>query len=707
MEPWPGAPHPQGAYWDGRGTNFALYSQAASGVDVCLFDDAGAEERVRLEETTGFVWHGYVPGVAPGQRYGFRVHGELAPERGSFCDPAKLLLDPYARAIEGDVRWDDSLAVPGLDSAPHVPRSIVVDAAFEWDAGVSPATPWHETVVYETHVKGLTMRHPDVEPELRGTYAGVAHPAVVDHLRSLGVTAVELLPVHQFVHRRFLVDRGLRQYWGYDSIGYFAPHAGYSSVGAGGGQLAEFRRMVRDLHAAGLEVILDVVFNHTGEGGTADPLLCFRGIDNRTYYLQRDEGGGRVTPYDFTGTGNTLNFAHPQVLRLILDSLRYWAVDMGVDGFRFDLASAIGRDLVERNPVDLDLSDFVTVFFDRRSSFFDAIAQDPVLSRVKLIAEPWDVTGEGYQLGNYPPLWAEWNGRFRDTVRDYWRSAEGRVPDLATRLAGSPDLFGDDGRKPFASVNFVTAHDGFTLWDLVSYDRKHNEANGEGNRDGTDDNRSWNGGAEGPTDDPEIRELRARRRRNFLATLMLSQGVPMLLGGDELGRTQHGNNNAYCRDDELSWYDWELDDERHELLAFARRVIAFRRDHPVLRRRRWLRGEERFGSGARDVVWLRPDGTELTPADWEQPWSRALGVFLNGEEIAGRAPNGRRIVDARFVVVVNAWWETLDATVPGEPLGRAWTLVLDTADADAVVRSLAPGDRFHVGARSLVLLEAV
>jgi glycogen operon protein len=677
MEPWPGSPQRQGAQWDGRGTNFALYSEAATGVEVGLLDADGGETRVPLEERTAFVWHGYLPGIGPGQRYGFRVSGPYDPARGYFCDPSVLLLDPYARLIDADF------------------RSVVVGADEPEAAPPRPRTPWEETVVYETHVKGLTMRHPDVEPELRGTYAGVAHPAVIEHLLALGVTAVELLPVHQFVHRRFLLERGLRQYWGYDPIGFFAPHNEY-------GDPASFRRMVRDLHAAGLEVILDVVFNHTGEGGGGDPLLCFRGIDNRTYYLHHEDDAGRLYPVDYSGTGNTLNFVHPQVVRLIMDSLRYWAGEVGVDGFRFDLASVLGREALERNPADLDTADWATTYFDRRAAFFEAIAQDPVLAGVKLIAEPWDVTSEGYQVGNYPPQWSEWNGRYRDTMRDFWRSVEGRLPDVATRVAGSADLFADDGRLPYASVNFVTAHDGFTLADLVSYNDKHNEANGEGNRDGANDNRGWNGGAEGATDDPGIRALRARQQRNFLTTLAISQGTPMLLGGDELGRTQQGNNNAYCQDNELAWYDWELDDERRELLEFARRAFGLRREHPVLRRRHWLTGGESFGSGAPDAVWLTPDGRAMRDSDWQAPYARAVGVLLNGEEIRGRAPDGSRVVDSRLLVLLNAWWGELRFAPPD---GR-WSLLLDTADPAAESGSrVYAGERIPVAGRAIVVLE--
>jgi isoamylase len=685
MEPLPGMPYPQGAHWDGAGTNFAVYSEAADSVEVCLVDDDGNEERVPLEERTAFVWHAWLAGVGPGRRYGFRADGPFAPDRGFRFDARNLLLDPYARAVDRGV-------------------AVVVDPAFDWGNSQLPATPTAETIVYETHVKGISARHPDVPPELRGTYAGLAHPAVIEHLRSLGVTAVELLPVHQIVHRPFLRERGLRNYWGYDSIGFFAPHDAYSSSGSRGEQVREFKAMVRALHDAGLEVFLDVVYNHTGEGGPDDPTICFRGIDNRTYYLHHEDADGRLAPVDFTGTGNTTNFGHPQVLQLIMDSLRYWAGEMRVDGFRFDLTSAIGRELVERNTVDLDTADWVASYFDRRSSFFEAVAQDPVLARVKMIAEPWDITGEGYQVGNYPARWSEWNGRYRDTLRDYWRSAEGTLPDLATRLAGSSDLFADDGRYPPASINFVTAHDGFTLADLVSYNDKHNEANGEGNRDGASDNRSWNSGVEGPTDDPGVRALRVRRQRTFIATLAFSQGVPMLLGGDEIGRTQNGNNNAYCQDNELSWYDWELDDERRELLEFTRSVLALRRAHPVLRRRRWLLGSETMGSGAPDVVWLTPDGHDETSADWARPDARALALFLNGGEIAGRDADGSRVADSSFLLLLNAWWESLPFLAPGPPLAERWTVALDTAASSS--GTFEAGERVTVEGRSLVLLES-
>jgi isoamylase len=635
-------PYPQGATPVDGGVNFALYSEAAQQVEVCLLDGTGGERRVPLDERDAFVWHGRVEGVEPGQRYGFRVQGPHDPEHGYFCDPSVLLLDPYARAIAGGV-------------------SVVVDSRFDWEGVAPPATPADETIVYETHVKGLTKLHPDVPPEQRGTYAGLAHPTVIEHLRALGITAVELMPVQQFVHKQFLLDRGLRNYWGYDTIGFFAPHEEYGAV-------VDFKRMVQALHAAGLEVILDVVYNHTGEGGSGDATRCFRGIDNRTYYLQQEDEWGRCTPVDYTGTGNTMNIAHPQVLQLIMDSLRYWTSEMGVDGFRFDLASVVGRDVVERDTTDLDTADWVTSFFDQRSSFFDAVAQDPVLARVKLIAEPWDVTGEGYQLGNYPPRWAEWNGRYRDTVRDYWRSEEGVLPDLATRLAGSADFFEDDGRKPAASTNVVTVHDGFTLADLVSYNGKHNEANGEGNRDGANDNRSWNCGVEGPTDDPAVRALRARQQRNFLATLAFSQGTPLLLGGDEIGRTQQGNNNAYCQDNELSWYDWQLDDDRRALLAFAQRVLWLRREHPELRQRRWP-----------SITWLAPDGSA---PDWRRRDAHALAALESG-----------------FLLCLNAYWEPLQFTLPA----GTWRLLVDTGDP-AAERTLAGGEQLLLDGRSLALL---
>src|SRR5213592_680197 len=601
VEVWPGRAYPLGASFDGTGTNFALYSEVAEAVDLCLFDDEGQERRVALEEVDAFAWHAYLPNIEPGQRYGYRVRGPYAPERGARCNPSKLLLDPYARAIEGEVRWNPACysyelgnedSINTTDSAPYVFRSVVHNPYFEWGNDRPPETPLHETVIYEAHVKGMTRCHPDVEEELRGTYAGIAHPAVVEHLQMLGVTAVELMPIHQFVQDQRLLDMSLRNYWGYNTIGFFAPHNGYASSGQSGQQVNEFKAMVRTLHEAGIEVILDVVYNHTAEGNHLGPTLCFRGIDNAAYYRLVAEDPQFY--YDTTGTGNSLSVQHPHTLQLIMDSLRYWITEMHVDGFRFDLAAALAREFHE---------------VDRLSTFFDLIHQDPVVSRAKLIAEPWDIGEGGYQVGNFPPLWSEWNGRFRDAVRDFWRGAPSTVAELASRLTGSSDLYQSDSRRPVASINFVTAHDGYTLRDLVSYEEKHNEANGERNRDGTDDNASINFGVEGETDDPAIHEARQRQVRNVLATLVLSQGVPMLLGGDELGRTQCGNNNAYGQDSELSWFDWNLTADQRALIDFTAQLVGIFRAHPVLHRRRFLQGRRIRGSTIKDLTWYGPSGS--------------------------------------------------------------------------------------------------
>ncbi|MGI5156114.1 glycogen debranching protein GlgX [Microbispora sp. CA-102843] len=672
-EVWPGEPYPLGATWDGVGTNFSVFSEVAERVELCLYDDRGGETRVDLPEVDGFVWHGYMPGIMPGQRYGFRVHGPYRPDHGHRCNPSKMLLDPYAKAIEGSVRWNESLfsyhfADPTRlnteDSAPYMPKNVVVNPFFEWGNDRPPRTPYHETVIYEAHVRGLTMRHPAVPEEQRGTYAGLAHPAVLDHLQSIGVTAVELMPVHQFVPEHFLVARGLTNYWGYNTIAYMAPHNAYASSGQHGQQVQEFKAMVRALHEAGIEVILDVVYNHTAEGDHMGPTLGFRGIDNVAYYRLREED--RRYYLDYTGCGNSLNVRSPHALQLIMDSLRYWVLDMHVDGFRFDLAAALARELHD---------------VDRLSAFFDLIQQDPVISQVKLIAEPWDVGPGGYQVGNFPPLWTEWNGKYRDSVRDFWRGASQTLPEFASRLAGSSDLYASSGRRPVASINFVTAHDGFSLTDLVSYDHKHNEANGEGNRDGTDDNRSWNCGAEGPVEDPGIVRLRHRQRRNFLTTLFVSQGVPMLLAGDEFGRTQHGNNNAYCQDTDISWIDWSLLRQEGDLLDFVRRLAALRRAHPVFRRRRFFHGRT-VGAGSRDIVWLTPSGTEMTDGDWHTGYAKSLGVYVNGDAISEPGPRGERITDETFLLLINAHHENLTFALPGPELGAAWRPVLDTADED-------------------------
>jgi isoamylase len=669
-EVWPGEPYPLGATWDGVGTSFSVFSEVAERVELCLFDDNGGEIRTDLPEVDGFVWHGYLPGIMPGQRYGFRVHGPYRPSHGHRNNPAKLLLDPYGKAIEGSVKWNESLfsyhfADPGRlntgDSAAYMPKNVVINPFFEWGNDRPPRTPYHNTVIYEAHVRGLTIRHPKVPEEQRGTYAGLAHPAVIEHLQSIGVTAVELMPVHQFVPEHAMVARGLTNYWGYNTVAYLAPHNAYSSAGQRGEQVQEFKAMVRALHEAGIEVILDVVYNHTAEGDHMGPTLGFRGLDNVAYYRLRDED--RRYYLDYTGCGNSLNVRSPHALQLIMDSLRYWVLDMHVDGFRFDLAAALARELHD---------------VDRLSAFFDLIQQDPVISQVKLIAEPWDVGPGGYQVGNFPPLWTEWNGKYRDSVRDFWRGGSRTMPEFASRLTGSSDLYATSGRRPVASINFVTCHDGFTLADLVSYNRKHNDANGEGNRDGTDDNRSWNCGAEGPVEDPAIVRLRRRQRRNFLATLFVSQGVPMVLAGDEFGRTQGGNNNAYCQDNEISWTDWSLIKQEGDLLEFVRALAALRREHPVFRRRRFFSG--RVQDGTRDIVWLTPSGKEMADSDWHAGYAKALAVFLNGDAISEPGPRGEKITDDSFLLLINAHHDEMAFTLPGGEFGPGWHVVLDTAD---------------------------
>ncbi|GAA5080175.1 glycogen operon protein [Thermocatellispora tengchongensis] len=698
-EVWPGEAYPLGGTWDGVGTNFSVYSEVAERVELCLFDEGGREERVELPEVDGFVWHGYLPGIMPGQRYGYRVHGPYDPARGHRCNPAKLLLDPYAKAVEGELRWHEAVfsyhfTDPGrlntLDSAPYMPKNIVVNPFFDWGTDRPPRTPYHQTVIYEAHVRGLTMRHPAVPEEQRGTYAGLAHPAVIEHLLSLGVTAVELMPVHQFVPEHALVARGLTNYWGYNTIAYLAPHNGYASGGQRGEQVLEFKAMVRALHEAGIEVILDVVYNHTAEGDHMGPTLGFRGIDNAAYYRMHD--GDRRYYLDYTGCGNSLNVRSPHALQLIMDSLRYWVLEMHVDGFRFDLAAALARELHD---------------VDRLSAFFDLIQQDPVISQVKLIAEPWDVGPGGYQVGNFPPLWTEWNGKYRDTVRDFWRGHGSALPEFATRLTGSQDLYASSGRRPVASINFVTCHDGFTLTDLVSYDHKHNEANGEDNRDGTDDNRSWNCGAEGPVEDPAIVRLRHRQRRNFLATLFLSQGVPMISHGDEVGRTQGGNNNAYCQDNEVAWVDWSAVHAEKDLLDFVRMLSELRRAHPVFQRRRFFRG--RGAGGVRDIVWLTPAGVEMSAADWHTGYAKSLTVYLNGEAITELGPRGERITDDSFLILINAHHENMAFTLPGAEFGDGWRTVFDTADdrprdEPFPDESWSAGALVAVTARSLQLL---
>jgi isoamylase len=701
---WPGEPFPLGPVWDGEGTNFSLFSQHAEGVELCLFDADGHEERIVVVDQTAHNWHCYLPGVGPGQRYAYRVFGRYAPTEGHRFNPNKLLIDPYAKAIDGTVDWDAANALPYTppddeitddadleyddeDSAAAIPKGVVVDQSFDWEGDQPPRIPWTETVIYETHVKGLTKRFPGLPEELQGTYAGLASDEVVGYLKDLGVTAVELLPVHHVADESFLHDEGLTNYWGYSTIGYLAPHSPYAAARGPGESLREFKGMVKALHRAGLEVILDVVYNHTAEGNHLGPMLSFKGVDNASYY--------RLVPddphfyMDFTGTGNTLNAVSPAVLRMIMDSLRYFVQECHVDGFRFDLASTLARQFYD---------------VDRLGTFFDTIHQDPVLSQVKLIAEPWDVGPGGYQVGNFPVLWSEWNGMYRDTMRDFWRG-QASIADFASRFTGSSDLYGDDGRNPFASINFVTAHDGFTLRDLVSYNDKHNEANKEDNRDGTDDNRSWNHGVEGETDDPHINELRARQQRNHLTTLMLSQGVPMLLGGDELCRTQHGNNNGWCQDNELSWYAWDIGEDGRQLQEFTRRLISLRRTEPVFRREHFLAGEQ-SEPGLPDVWWFRLDGRRMTRRDWENPDHRSLGVFLNGQATGARDRHGQPVLGDSFLVLFNAHHEDVVFKLPAARFGPRWSVELTTAapHVQAGAESYRARGDCYVTARSITVL---
>jgi isoamylase len=708
MELWPGHPYPLGATYDGAGTNFALFSEVADVVELCLIEDDGTERRVELSEVDGFVWHGYLPSVGPGQRYGYRVHGPFDPQQGHRCNPAKLLLDPYAKAIEGQIDGDESLfsyrfgepnngdrtAFNDDDSLGHTMLSVVVNPYFDWANDRPPRREYHETVIYEAHVKGLTMTHPGVPEEICGTYAAIAHPAIIEHLVGLGVTAIELMPVHQFVQDTTLLAKGLSNYWGYNTIGFFAPHNAYSSSGQRGQQVQEFKSMVKALHEAGIEVILDVVYNHTAEGNHLGPTICFRGIDNAAYYRLVDEDKSHY--YDTTGTGNSLLMRHPHVLQLIMDSLRYWVLDMHVDGFRFDLAATLARQFHE---------------VDRLSAFFDIVQQDPVISQVKLIAEPWDVGDGGYQVGNFPPLWTEWNGKYRDTVRDFWRSEPSTLGEFASRITGSSDLYQEDGRHPIASINFVVAHDGFTLRDLVSYNEKHNEANGEGNNDGESHNRSWNCGVEGETDKEEVLALRARQQRNFITTMMLSQGVPMLAHGDEFGRTQQGNNNVYCQDDELAWIDWKLDQAQTDLLSFTQRALALRHDHPVFRRRRFFTGEAAKGgqSDVGDIAWFTPSGATMGENDWHQSYARAVATFLNGERLLAPDKRGRKMIDDSFLILFNAHYEDIQFTLPPAEYGAWWSVILDTAEDDGGGHAeggdtYSPGELVHVVARSVVVL---
>ncbi|WP_242927395.1 glycogen debranching protein GlgX [Pontibacter vulgaris] len=699
---YPGNSSPLGATWDGEGVNFALYADNATTVELCLFEnltDEAESAKIKMVERTHQVWHVYLPGIKPGQLYGYRVHGPYEPENGHRFNPNKLLIDPYAKAISGTIDWHDSLfgyevgneqedlSFSETDNAPYIPKAVVADPNFDWEGDKPPKIPYHRTIIYEAHVKGFTKLHPDIPENIRGTYAALAHPVTINYLKELGITAIELLPIHHFITDRHLAENNLTNYWGYNTIGYFAPDVRYSSSGTEGQQVIEFKNMVKKLHKAGIEVILDVVYNHTGEGNHMGPTLSFRGIDNASYYRLTEED--KRFYMDYTGTGNTLNAMLPNVLRLIMDSLRYWILEMHVDGFRFDLASTLARELHE---------------VDRLGSFFDIIHQDPVISQVKLIAEPWDIGEGGYQVGNFPAGWAEWNGKYRDCIRDYWRGADSMLAEFAERFTGSSDLYKDDNRKPTASINFITAHDGFTLHDLVSYNEKHNMANGENNNDGESHNRSWNCGAEGETEDKDIIALRQQQKRNFLTTLFLSQGVPMLVAGDELSRTQQGNNNAYCQDNEISWLNWEQTDQ--ELLNYTRQLIQFVKKHPVFNRRRWFQGQRIKGTGVEDIAWFLPEGTEMTEENWNHDFAKSLGVFLNGRGLHWMGPKGEQIIDDDFYVIFNAHHEPLEYKLPPAKYGTNWTKLIDTSLASIAEdkTTIGAGEKLKIEARSVVLL---
>ncbi|GAB3810711.1 glycogen debranching protein GlgX [Pontibacter rugosus] len=703
IKSYPGQPYPLGATWDGEGVNFALFSENATAVELCLFDteDASKETaKIKMTERTHHVWHAYLPAIKPGQLYGYRVHGPFEPHEGHRFNPNKLLLDPYAKAISGTIEWHDSLfgyemghkdqdlSFSESDSAPYIPKSVVIDPSFDWEGDKNPNIPYHKSIIYETHVKGFTKLHPDIPEEIKGTYAALGHPVTVKYLQELGITAIELMPIHQFINDRILMDKGLNNYWGYNTIGFFAPDVRYSSSGTLGEQVIEFKEMVKALHKAGIEVILDVVYNHTAEGNQMGPTLSFKGIDNAAYYRVTEED--KRYYMDYTGTGNTLNANLPNVLRLIMDSLRYWITEMHVDGFRFDLASTLARELHEVNKL---------------SGFFDIIHQDPIISQVKLIAEPWDIGEGGYQVGEFPPGWAEWNGKYRDCIRDYWRGADSMLAEFAERFTGSSDLYKDDYRSPNASINFITAHDGFTLNDLVSYNEKHNEANGEDNNDGESHNRSWNCGEEGETDNAEVLELRQKQKRNMLATLFLSQGVPMLVAGDEISRTQGGNNNAYCQDNEISWLHWE--DADKDLLEFTKRVIRFSREHPVFTRRRWFQGQPIKGEKLKDIAWFLPEGKEMPDENWNHDFAKSLAVYLNGMGLHSKGPKGEQIVDDSFYVIFNAHYEALTYKLPPKKYGNEWVKVLDTAEGgfDEDNKKYRASETLEVGARSIVLLQ--
>ncbi|MDT5226338.1 MAG: isoamylase [Mycobacterium sp.] len=701
IEQWPGKAYPLGATYDGSGTNFAVFSEVAEKVELCLFDADGTESKVTLNDVDGFVWHGFLPAIEPGQRYGYRIHGPYDPANGLRCNSNKLLLDPYAKAIDGSFEWhqalfsynfDDPDSRNDDDSAPHMPKSVVINPYFDWGNDRPPDHEYADTVIYETHVKGLTELHPDIPERMRGTYAGIAHPAIIEHLKNLGVTAIELMPVHHFANDSTLVEKGLSNYWGYNTIGFFAPDFKYTSSSTPGGQVQEFKTMVRALHDEGIEVILDVVYNHTAEGNHLGPTLSMRGIDNAAYYRLVDDD--RQYYMDYTGTGNSLNVGHPHALQLIMDSLRYWVTEMHVDGFRFDLAATLAREFYD---------------VDRLSAFFELVQQDPTVSQVKLIAEPWDVGPGGYQVGNFPPQWTEWNGKFRDTVRDYWRGEAATLGEFASRLTGSADLYEHTARRPVASINFVTAHDGFTLRDLVSYNEKHNEANGEDNNDGESNNQSWNCGVEGPTDDPGVNELRSRQQRNFLATTLLSQGVPMISHGDEIGRTQNGNNNGYCQDNEITWVHWDKADT--ELLEFAQAVSALRAAHPVFRRRRFFQGvpvRRRGTEGLPDISWFRPDGSEMSDEDWDSGFGKSVAVYLNGLGIPDLDARGQRVTDDSFFLCFNAHHEDIEFTLPPKEFGQTWLPIIDTASSTVPEepQPTSAGETVRVAGRATVVLQA-
>jgi isoamylase len=701
---WPGRPYPLGATYDGEGVNFALFSENATGVTLCLFDhDEKETARVKVTEHTDQVWHVYLPGIQAGQLYGYRVDGPWDPENGLLFNESHLLLDPYAKAINGRIDWSDAmfgydvqrddedrdLYKKEFDSADGMPKSIVIDPRFNWEGDQSPNIPLHKSIIYEAHVKGLTATHPELDPSVRGTYKGLADPKVIDYLKQLGVTAVELMPVHQFVNDRHLVENGLSNYWGYNSIGFFSPHSSYSSSGTAGQQVVEFKEMVKALHKAGLEVILDVVYNHTAEGNHYGPTLCFKGIDNKAYYRLVEDNPRFYM--DYTGTGNSLNMLHPRALQLVMDSLRYWITEMHVDGFRFDLASTLARGLME---------------VGRLSTFLDTIHQDPIISQVKLIAEPWDIGEGGYQVGNFPVLWAEWNGKYRDSVRKFWRADESQVAELAYRLSGSSDLYKLNGRQPSASINFITAHDGFTLNDLVSYDEKHNEANGEDNNDGESHNNSWNCGVEGPTDDPGINALREQQKRNFMATLLLSQGVPMITSGDEYGRTQFGNNNVYCQDNEISWFNWEWEDKHKAFFEFTRKLIEIRKSSPIFQRRRFFQGRNIHGEDVKDIRWIGPDGKDMTADEWDTSFVRSLGMMLNGQVMDEVDEQGNVIKDGVYLILVNAYWEAVEYQLPDNHETDGWRLILDTAQPEASFKEGPVGEsQYTVHPRSFVMLK--